>query len=95
MNYHLTTDQLFIGAFALILILIFGMAAFLEELIKKPAPFHNYFAVERDPELQHDLWDEDPLLNRPARLTPFNLRDTGANTGGISVDASQRSRELN
>jgi hypothetical protein len=92
MHYHLTINQLLVGAFAFTIILIFGLAAFLEEFIKKPPPFRNYFAVEQDNDFEQGAWDEDAPLNRRSRLTPFNLRDTDLASESTPVGATQQDR---
>jgi hypothetical protein len=77
MHYQLTNTQLLVGGFIFALLLIFALAALLEHLRKKPAPFKNYFFYEHEDDLRPSSWsdDEDAMQDRRARVTSFHRRD--------------------
>jgi hypothetical protein len=98
MHYHLTNTQLLVGGFILALLLIFALAALLEHLRKKPAPFKNYFFCEYDRDfLQNSRSDdEDSMPDHRSRFTPFRLHDLSANELNLGADGATRpNREQN
>ena len=48
MHYHLTNPQLLAGGFALLLAIIFALAAVFESRIDRPPPFRSFFCAGLD-----------------------------------------------
>jgi hypothetical protein len=49
MQFHLTSPQLLLGAFALTLGIIFALATVVQLRLQRARPFRNYYCTEVDP----------------------------------------------
>jgi hypothetical protein len=83
MQFHLTSPQLLVGAFALTLGIIFALATVVQFRLQKARTFRNYYSAEIEP--SHSTSDsfrqtEDVLADERTVFTDFAIRYTHSPT---------------
>jgi len=71
MHYHLTVPQLLVGGFALLLGVIFALAAVLELRAKRPPLFRSFFRAGLDRDLFAKVGFSEPEIPRADRNRVF------------------------
>jgi hypothetical protein len=71
MHYHLTNPQLLASGFALLLAIIFAVAAVLESRIERPSPFRSFFCAGLDRNLFANASFTETRERRADQITVF------------------------
>jgi hypothetical protein len=83
MQFHLTSPQLLLGAFALTLGIVFALATVVQFRLQRARPFRNYYCTEVDP--RHSTNDsfsqvEDIPADERSVFADFGVRYTHSPT---------------
>jgi hypothetical protein len=94
MYFHLTDTQVILGGFALALIIIFALAAFLDKRWRTAAPLHD-FAFDRKPNSLRQSSrrdDKDRASNLHTRYADLSARGLGTDEQRITLRGKRQQK---